>query len=179
MPNYPINNNLYTYFWNKYRPAVLQLMKEASNGPQEYKFQQHEFKDINPKEKGGYAFVMEIFRGKSQLTGPKETIKKWVVAQDLLFVLQKSAKAMELMDTAVYKFTMDKQFVLHVSCETPASDGEEEAQGEVLAEAPAAEAVEDAATEAAEETTEEEAPVNEEKVEVEEKSEKKEKEEVS
>ncbi len=155
MANYPINNHLYTYFWNKYRPAILQLMKEAANGPQEYNFQQHEFKDINPKEKGGYAFTMDIFKGKSQNTDPKENIKKWVVAQDLLIVLQRSAKAMELLETSVYRFTMDKQFVLHVSCEAPAEvEGEANEEDAPAAETEAQVATEEAVEDKAEEVDE-------------------------
>lgn len=161
MANYPINNHLYTYFWNKYRPAVLQLMVGAANGPQEYKFQVHEFKDINPKEKGGYAFTMEIFKGKSQTMGLKDNIKKWVVAQDLLIVLQKSAKAMELMETTYFRFTMDKQFVLHCTSE-PAEVPEGE-EGEVAAESQESEETkEEVATEETKEEVSEEV-VNEEK----------------
>lgn len=154
MANYPINNHLYTYFWNKYRPAILKLMVEAADGPQDYKFEQHEFKDINPKEKGGYAFTMEIFKGKTQIVGLKDNIKKWVVAQDLLLVLQKSAKAMELMETSVFRFTMDKQFVLHVSREEVPAEAEEGSEEEVAAEA-AEETTEEVATEAKAEETEE------------------------
>jgi len=110
MPSYPINYNLYTFLWKKYRPMLVKLMVDADNGPQEYKFIQHEFKDINPKEKGGHTFTLEAHKGKAQ-----NNIKSSVVAQDLLLTLQKSARALELMDTATYQFVMDKQYLFHVS----------------------------------------------------------------
>jgi len=110
MPSYPINYNLYTFLWKKYRPMLVKLMVDADNGPQEYKFIQHEFKDINPKEKGGHTFTLEAHKGKAQ-----NNIKPSVVAQDLLLTLQKSARALELMDTATYQFVMDKQYLFHVS----------------------------------------------------------------
>lgn len=112
MADYPINHHLYTYLWNKYRPMILKLMVDSAKEPQEYKFQQHEFRDINPKEKGGYWFTLVVFKGKSQTD-----IRKSVVAQDLLIILQRSGKALELTETTQYQFVMDKQFVLHITSE--------------------------------------------------------------
>ena len=85
-------------------------MMDSENEPQQYQFIQHEFKDINPKEKGGHTFTLEAFKGKAQ-----NNIKPSVVAQDLLLTLQNSGKAMELMETATYEFVMDKQFLLHIT----------------------------------------------------------------
>ncbi|MEQ9403743.1 MAG: hypothetical protein RIM99_09175 [Cyclobacteriaceae bacterium] len=110
MADYPINHHLYTYLWNKYRPALLKLMMDAAGGSQEYKFEQHEFRDVNPKEKGGYWFKMEVFKGKSQTD-----IRKSVVAQDLLIILQRSGKAQELMETTSFEFVMDKTFTLTIT----------------------------------------------------------------
>lgn len=110
MASYPINYNLYTYLWKKYRPAIVKLMVDAENEPQQYQFIQHEFKDINPKEKGGHAFTLETFKGKAL-----NNIKPSVVAQDLLLTLQNSGRAMELMETATYEFVMDKQLLLHIT----------------------------------------------------------------
>lgn len=122
MPDYPINHHLYTLLWNKYRPAIVKLMSDAQEKPQEYKFQPHEFKDVNPKEKGGYSFTMEVFQGKAQ-----NNIKGSVVAQDLLLIIQKSGRALELLNTAKYEFVLDKQFVLTVSQEPVVEEVEEEA----------------------------------------------------
>ncbi len=101
---------IYIPLWNKYRPAILQLMVASAEGPQEYKLYGHEFKGLNPKEKGGYSFTLQAHKGKA-----KNNIKKSIVAQNLLSVLDNSKKASELMTTETYEFTLDKQFVLHVT----------------------------------------------------------------
>jgi hypothetical protein len=103
-----ITNN-YTHLWNKYRPAILKLMVASDTEPQKYSMSSHEFKGINPKEKGGYTFTMQAFQGRS-----KNSIKTSEVAQALLGILQQSPKASELINKEVYEFAMDKQFVLHV-----------------------------------------------------------------
>jgi hypothetical protein len=102
-------NQGYASLWNKYRPAILQLMVAADEGPQEYKFFKHEFKAINPKEKG-YAFNLEAFQGKAV-----NSIKASTLAKDLLSVLASSPKASELMEGNAYEFNLDKQFVLHIT----------------------------------------------------------------
>jgi hypothetical protein len=101
---------MYTVLWNKYRPAVLQMMLAANTGPQQYKLSAHEFRQLNPKEKGGYGFTLLASKGKAL-----NNIKRWAVAQDLLEVLQQSKKASELMSESPYELILDKQFVLHVN----------------------------------------------------------------
>ncbi|MEP1094893.1 MAG: hypothetical protein ABJG78_07260 [Cyclobacteriaceae bacterium] len=151
MPNYPTNHHLYTLLWNKYRPAIVKLMADAQEAPQEYKFQPHEFKDVNPKEKGGYWFTMEVYKGKAQ-----NNIKGSVVAQDLLLILQKSGRALEMFETAKYEFTLDKQFTFGVSQEPVVEETEEE-ENAAEAEESSKETVEEvAAEEATEEVKEEE-----------------------
>lgn len=153
MPVYPINYDLYKLLWNKYKPALVKLMVDAEKEPQEYQFISHEFRDLNPKEKGGHAFTMEAHRGRAQ-----NNIKMSVVAQDLISILQKSAKAQELMETATYVFVMNKQFLLTIT-RVPLEEVEEVAE-EVTAEStevetPEAEEVKDEAP--VEEVNEEEA----------------------
>ncbi|HNP06762.1 MAG TPA: hypothetical protein PKN99_04015 [Cyclobacteriaceae bacterium] len=104
-----MSNQGYASLWHKYRPAILQLMLAAEEGPQEYKFFKHEFKALNPKEKA-YAFTLEAHQGKAV-----NNIKGSGVAKDLLSVLSESPKASELMDGYIYEFSMDKQFILHIS----------------------------------------------------------------
>ena len=101
---------LYIPLWNKYRPAILQLMVASAEGPQEYKLYGHEFKGLNPKEKGGYSFTLQAHKGKAT-----NNIKKSIVAQNLLSVLSNSKKASELLATETYEFTMDKQFNLRIT----------------------------------------------------------------
>ena len=108
--NYPTTTKIYTYVWSKYRPAILKLMVDSAGGPQQYKFSNHEFKSINPKEKGGYAFTLRVFQGKAV-----NNIKTSAVAQDLLLILQQSRRALELIEASTYEFVMDKHFMLHVA----------------------------------------------------------------
>jgi hypothetical protein len=108
--NYPTTTKIYTYVWSKYRPAILKLMVDSADGPQQYKFSNHEFKSINPKEKGGYAFTLRVFQGKAV-----NNIKTSAVAQDLLLILQQSRRALELIEASPYEFVMDKHFMLHVA----------------------------------------------------------------
>ena len=105
-----MENQTYIQIWSKYRPAILQLMVTSEEGPQSYQFFSHEFKRLNPKEKGGYTFTLEAFQGKAQ-----NNIRNSMVAQNLMSVLDSSKKASELLQEDQYLFTMDKQFVLHVS----------------------------------------------------------------
>ncbi len=103
-------NLVYIPLWNKYRPAILQLMVASAEGPQQYKLYGHEFKGLNPKEKGGYSFTLQAHKGRA-----KNNIRNSIVAQDLLSMLDTSKKASELMDSGTYEFTMDKQFMLRIT----------------------------------------------------------------
>ena len=120
--------NMYIYLWKKYRPAILKLMVDSANGPQEYQFSKHEFHDVNPKEKGGYSFTLRVFQSKAL-----KELKTSVLAMDLLAVLQSSRKASELTETATYEFMLDKQFLLHIT-HTEVEKEEEEPELEADAE---------------------------------------------
>jgi hypothetical protein len=101
---------MYTPIWSKYRPAILKMMVNASDSPQEYQLSAHEFRAMNAKQKGGYAFVLQVTKGKAV-----NTIRDSVIAQELLEILQLSKRASELTNESVYEFVMDKQFVLRVT----------------------------------------------------------------
>jgi hypothetical protein len=101
---------IFTPIWNKYRPAILKMMIESSDAPQQYKLFPHEFKAMNLKHKGAYAFTLQVSKGR-----PMNNIRDSVIAHDLLEILQLSKKASELIDEAPYQIAMDKQFVLHVT----------------------------------------------------------------
>jgi len=120
MTNYPTTTNIYFSLWKKYRPAILKLMTDAIEKPQEYKFLNHEFADINAKEKGGHSFNLQILHGKAA-----NNIKTSIVAQDLLVMLQNSKKALELTESATFEFMMDKQYMLHISYEKEVIESEE------------------------------------------------------
>ena len=122
MSYYDTSTQMYYHLWSKYRPAILKLMIDSENDPQEYKFLNHEFKNINPKEKGGYTFVLRIHKGKSL-----NDIRTSMMARDLLSILQKSKKGTELTNEAVYEFSLDKEFILHITKEeAPAPEEIEE-----------------------------------------------------
>lgn len=110
MEHHALDSLKYSYLWNKYRPMVLKLMKDAADGPQEYKFLKHEFHDINPKEKGGHSFEMELSNGR-----PSKEVKTSMVAKSLFAVLDQSNKASELSAGATYGFVLDKQYMLHIT----------------------------------------------------------------
>jgi hypothetical protein len=160
MPDYPINHHLYTFLWNKYRPAIVKLMVDALESPQEYKFLPHEFKDVNPKEKGGYWFTMEVYKGKAQ-----NNIKGSVVAQDLLLTLQKSGRALEMFESSKFEFVLDKQFTLSVSQEPVVEEEEETTEDQVVesAENPSTEPSENDATDEPKDVAEEKETSKEEK----------------
>jgi hypothetical protein len=109
-----MSNQVYISLWNKYRPVIIQLMLNSAEGPQRYKFFNHEFKALNPKEKS-YSFALQAYQGKAT-----NNIKTSLMAQDLLNMLNMSKKATELLGAHRFEFTMDKQFVLHVSRPVPA-----------------------------------------------------------
>ena len=91
------NSRVYSYLWSKYRPVILQLMSASASEPQEYRLFPHEFQALNPRQKGGYAFTLETFKGKAL-----NDIRKSPVALDLLQTLQQSRRAVELMEEATF-----------------------------------------------------------------------------
>ncbi len=100
----------YLPIWNKYRPAILRMMLDAENEPQQYKLSKHEFVAMNQRQKGGFHFTLQVSKGRAL-----NNIRECTVAQDLLDVLQVSRKASELTEEASYEFVLDKQFMLHVN----------------------------------------------------------------
>lgn len=110
------SSQIYVSLWNKYRPAILKLMVDAGNGTQQYKLFDHEFKMLNPKEKG-YTFSMQASQGRAL-----NDIRKSATAQDLLHVLLQSKKATELLDSGKYEFILDKQFTLSVTALQPETE---------------------------------------------------------
>jgi len=118
------SSQLYVSLWSKYRPAILKLMVEAEGGTQQYKFFGHEFKSLNPKEKG-YTFSMQAFQGRAL-----NDIRKSATAQDLLHVLLQSKKGTELLDASKYEFVLDKQFTLSVSTIQPEVEKETQVAAE-------------------------------------------------
>lgn len=99
----------YTPIWHKYRPVLLKMMMDSTAGPKEYQLSAHEFKAMNPKQKGSFAFTLQVGNGKI-----KNNVKDNAIAQDLWEVLQLSPKATQLIQESGYQFALDKNYVLHV-----------------------------------------------------------------
>ena len=112
MPYYSAFTNKYAYLWNKYRPVILRLMIDSAEGPQEYKFSNHEFEKVTPTKKGSYAFILRVFQGDAV-----NDIKTSDVAKDLLMILRQSKTASELMESCTYEFMLDRHFLLHIKQE--------------------------------------------------------------
>lgn len=104
-----ITSSSYTYLWHKYRPVILRLMIASATAPQAYKFSEHEFRRINLKEKGGYAFILYLHKGKAL-----NNIKSSAVANDLISILRQSRTAIELSADSTFEFLLDSDFVLHI-----------------------------------------------------------------
>lgn len=99
----------YLPVWHKYRPVILRMMIDAKEEPKTYQLSAHEFKAMNAKQKGGYAFTLQVARGRVQ-----NSIKDVSMAQDLWEVLQLSPKATELISESAYQFMVDKHCLLRV-----------------------------------------------------------------
>src|SRR5688500_5326876 len=112
---------VYSLIWNKYRPAILKMMRDSAEAPQTYSLSAHEFRALNARQKGGYTFVLMVSKGKVV-----NDIRGSGIAQDLLEMLQLSRSGSELMGESPYEITLDKQFILHVT-----KLNQEEAQPEV------------------------------------------------
>lgn len=102
--------NTYTPVWQKYRPAILRMMLDSSNEPQTYRLSDHEFKGLNPRQKGGYSFCLTVNNSRA-VSGLKDS----AVAQDLLEVLKLSPKGSMLISDGSYEFNLDKGFILTVT----------------------------------------------------------------
>lgn len=99
----------YGPLWKKYRPVLVKMMLDAKNGPQQYRLFEHEIRLIVPIAKNP-AFTLRAKQGKA-ISGTKDSL----MARDLLITLQSSPKAVELMETAAYDFTLKRDYTLHIA----------------------------------------------------------------
>ncbi len=106
----------YSGLWSKYRPALLKLMIDSEQEPQQYRLSSHEFIACNNGKKITFSFELEVAEGKI-VSGTKGS----GVAQDLLEVLRISPKANELLSAGRYHFLMNNQFILHIQKRTTLS----------------------------------------------------------
>lgn len=103
----------YTLLWKKYRPAILKMMIDATQGPQTYQLFPHELRSITPKGKNT-SFTLRAHQGKAVTK-----LKDSVIAQDLLFTLSTSKKATELLEQNTYEFTLNRDYALQVTLVQP------------------------------------------------------------
>jgi len=99
----------YAPVWSKYRPAILKMMLDAAQTPQQYKMTELEFKAIDAKKRSGFSFNVTIAQSKAV-----NNIKDSDVAKDLLSMLSQSRKGSELIQLNTYEMSLDKYFVLHI-----------------------------------------------------------------
>ncbi|MDZ4846989.1 MAG: hypothetical protein SH857_15760 [Chitinophagales bacterium] len=104
-----IESQSYFALWNKYRPAILQLMKGATQEPQRYQLSDHEFKAVGGV-KSGYAFSLETLGDKAS-----NNIGVSAIARDLILMLQQSKTGTLLMKETSYHLRLDSHFVFHVA----------------------------------------------------------------
>ena len=95
--------------WNKYRPVILKLMSDSTEGEQQYKFFNHEFKALNGKAKS-FSFFVEITNGR-----PAKYGKQPPAASGLMQVLHQSQAAVQMMSENSFEFSLDRNFIFHVS----------------------------------------------------------------
>ena len=126
--NFLSSSRIYSFVWAKYKPAILKLMIDSSEGAQQYQFSKHEIKSISPKEKGGHSFSLRMHKGIAV-----NDIKKSAIAKDLLFVLQQSKKVLELAEASTYEFKLDRNFVLHITKEEEKAISVNDSVSEALA----------------------------------------------
>jgi hypothetical protein len=96
--------------WQKYRPAIISLMKLSPEGPQQYQFYKHEFDAAGDRKSLNYKFVLELNNGI-----PVTKITGVTVARDLLELLKSSNAAKELMKNSHFKIDLDKDFKLTIN----------------------------------------------------------------
>lgn len=114
MINFETSQTPYSHVWHKYRPAILRLMVNAADAPQQYAFSDHEFRRMFPKNQSSLAFILYIHRSKAV-----NNIKTSPLAHALLGVLQQSKTADKLTEDSTYELMLDERFVFHVRKNEP------------------------------------------------------------
>lgn len=102
-------SSIYTPIWQKYRPAILSLLKSSLTEPQEYKLSKQEFETIGGRSSAGYGFNLEVKEGIVV-----NNIRGTAVARDLFEVLKNSPSAKEFMLNNYFKINMTKDFKLKI-----------------------------------------------------------------
>ena len=83
--------NKYVAIWKAYVPAFYVLIKKASGGEQVFKTEQHKFEAISKKEKAGYNFKLEYYKGRNL-----NDVSHSTLAADLLQALNSDQRINQL-----------------------------------------------------------------------------------
>jgi hypothetical protein len=102
-----IKTNIYLPVWKKYKPAILNMMKESTNEITEYQLSRHEFESIGDRPKAGFSFKLVIKNGKFI-----NNIDGTAVARDLFIVLNESKTARSLFNLYCYQINLTNDFKL-------------------------------------------------------------------
>ncbi len=89
--NYPMEINKYVAIWKAYVPALYVLMKRASAGEQVFKTEQHKFEASGKKDKSGYNFKLEYYKGRNL-----NDVSHSALAADLLQALNSDQRISQL-----------------------------------------------------------------------------------
>lgn len=102
-------SNIYVPLWQKYRPMIVSLMREALVSQQNYSLSKHKFEAIGDRTQSGYSFNLEI---KNCIV--QNNIEGTAVARDLFEVLKNSKSASELLKQHNFKINLNKEFILTI-----------------------------------------------------------------
>jgi hypothetical protein len=103
------DKNLYFPLWQKYKPAIVALIKASISQPQQYQMLKHEFEVFGNREKSNYIFNLEITNGVCV-----NDISGTAVARDLLEILKTSEIAKSVFSNHHIKINMGKDFKVHI-----------------------------------------------------------------
>lgn len=106
--------NKYVGVWKAYVPALFVLMKRASGGEQVFKTEQHKFEVSGKKEKAGYNFKLEYYKGRNL-----NDLSHSALASDLLQALNSDQRINQLSYDNVIMLQHTSGFELKISLQPP------------------------------------------------------------
>jgi hypothetical protein len=108
--------NKYVAIWKAYLPALYVLMKRAVSNPDGsvFKTEQHKFEQSGKKEKAGYNFKLEYFKGRNL-----NEVGNSALASDLLQALNSDARINQFSYDCVILFQHTSSFELKITILPP------------------------------------------------------------
>ena len=101
------DKNLYYGLWRKWLAVIAMKMKHP---PQQFSMNQTEFEMVGNRPSAGFAFNLEIDRGRVV-----NNIDGSAVARDLRDILLANDKTREMLNTGAFKFSLSGTFVFTIS----------------------------------------------------------------